>query len=171
MAREAVLGAGHAADVGVLYEEIRDNVYRYLVASGIRAPAAQEFTQEAFLRLHAALLNGSTVANPRAWIFTVAHNLAVNSHRRPQESAPADDLDRIASATGDNPEARLLRAERLARVHRAFEDLSPQQRQCLSLRAEGFQYKEIAGITGLGVSTVGEFLRRAMVKLKEKLHD
>jgi RNA polymerase sigma-70 factor (ECF subfamily) len=161
--------AGQTERVAELYEELRDDVYRYLAATGIQPQTSQELTQDAFLRLHAALLDGNTITNPRAWIFTVARNLAVNSRRRPEPGGSGEEVDLVSTAEGDNPEAQVLRAERMARVHRAFAGLSPQQRQCLSLRAEGFQYKEIAGMMGLAVPTVGEFLRRGIVKLKDAL--
>jgi RNA polymerase sigma-70 factor (ECF subfamily) len=173
MAENAVLPAtaDHARRVTELYRESREELYRYLVATGIRPHLAQEFTQETFLRLHNALMQGSAIENPRAWAFAVAHNLAVNSLRRADEQDLTDDWEIAAPAEGHNPELLLLRTERMQRVHRAFVSLSRQQRVCLSLRAEGFQYKQIARMTGLGVSTVGEFLRRAIVRLKEALRD
>jgi RNA polymerase sigma-70 factor (ECF subfamily) len=173
MAEKAVLQikADRAARVTELYRELREDLYRYLVATGIRPHAAQEFTQETFLRLHVAFEEGNALENPRAWAFAVAHNLAVNSRRRENEQDLNGNVEVASTAEGDNPELLLLRTERMRRVQRAFVSLSRQQRVCLSLRAEGFQYKEIAGMTGLGVSTVGEFLRRAMARLKETLRD
>ena len=173
MAGQATLDGrtDQAKRVAELYCELREDIYRHLVANGIRAHVAQELAQEAFLRLHSALLKGVEIANPRAWVFTVAHNLAVNNLRRRQEHGLADGIEPVSTAEGDNPEAVLLRSERMARIDRAFVLLSRQQRLCLSLRAEGFQYKQIAGMTGLGVSTVGEFLRRAISKLRDALHD
>jgi RNA polymerase sigma-70 factor (ECF subfamily) len=161
----------HAERVAELYSELRNDLYRHLVANGARPQVAQDLAQEAFLRLHAALLDGTEVLNPRAWVFTVAHNLAANHRRRPAEHDLPDEINLASTSEGDNPEAVLLQSERMARIDRAFVQLSRQQRLCLSLRAEGFQYKQIAGMTGLGVSTVGEFLRRAICRLREALGD
>ena len=55
--------------------------------------------------------------------------------------------------------------EWLARVQQALALLSPQEKQCLHLRAEGFRYREIGEILGLSQWTVVEFLRRALRKL------
>src|SRR6476646_7560579 len=111
MAREEALlaQAEHSERVAELYEELRDDVYRYLVATGMRPQAAQELTQEAFLRLHATLLEGNSISSPRAWIFTVARNLAVNSRRRPAPSGSGDEIALVSTAEGDNPEIQLLR--------------------------------------------------------------
>jgi RNA polymerase sigma-70 factor (ECF subfamily) len=54
----------------------------------------------------------------------------------------------------------------MLRFHRAVENLSEQQRRCLHLRLEGLRYPEIAATLGISASAVGEFLRRAIVRLK-----
>src|SRR5579863_3326059 len=65
-----------------LYEEARDDVFRYLLTLGIRPAQAQEATQEVFLRLFASLQKGEQIDNPRAWIFRVAHNHGVTLRGR-----------------------------------------------------------------------------------------
>lgn len=69
-----------------------------------------------------------------------------------------------------SPEAALLDRERRERLEKAVSELSPQQRSCLHLRAEGFSYREIAGILGVSTPTVGEFLRRAVERLRKLCH-
>jgi len=60
----------------------------------------------------------------------------------------------------------MVERERLARFHRAVQNLSDQQRRCLFLRMEGLRYPEIAAALGISASSVGEFLRRAMDRLR-----
>ena len=60
--------------VARLFEEARDDVYRYLLLIGLLPPQAQEATQEVFLRLYTTLLKGVEIENTRGWIFRVAHN-------------------------------------------------------------------------------------------------
>ena len=57
--------------------------------------------------------------------------------------------------------------ERMVRFHRAVENLSDQQRRCLRLRLEGLRYPDIAAVLGISSSAVGEFLRRAIAKLRK----
>ncbi len=64
-----------------------------------------------------------------------------------------------------DPEKLLLHQERLDRLHMAVLNLTPLQRQCLHLRAEGLRYREVAELLGLSVSTVVDAVRRATVKL------
>jgi RNA polymerase sigma-70 factor (ECF subfamily) len=51
------------------------------------------------------------------------------------------------------------------------ENLSEQQRRCLHLRLEGLRYPEIAAVLGISASAVGEFLRRAIVRLRKVIHE
>ena len=67
----------------------------------------------------------------------------------------------------ETPESELIERERMARFHSAVDGLSEQQRRCLFLRLEGLRYPEIGSTLGISASAVGEFLRRAMVRLKK----
>jgi hypothetical protein len=63
------------------YRENRDSIYRYLISLGTNPSEAQDLTQETFLRLYIALRNRKQIENIRAWLFTVASNLAMNQKR------------------------------------------------------------------------------------------
>jgi RNA polymerase sigma-70 factor (ECF subfamily) len=157
--------------VSQAYEENRDAIYRYLVALGTRPSVAQDLTQELFLKLYATIGKGKQIQNVRAWMFTVASNLALN-HLRAESYRPTltgEDIRRwleTQAQPGADPEKALLEQERVVALQEAISTLSPQQRVCLHLRAEGFRYREIAKILGVTVPTVAEFLRRAISKLR-----
>src|SRR6202051_1558952 len=76
--------------VAQLFEEARDDVYRYLLSLGLYPPQAQEGTQEVFLRLYTTLKKGEEIQNPRGWIFRVAHNLGLKIRARQSSQAPFD---------------------------------------------------------------------------------
>jgi len=168
MIRQERNAAALRDEVGRLFEEARDDVYRYLLTLGLHPPRAQEAVQEVFLRLYAALRKGEKLDNPRAWVFRVAHNLGLKIRARQNSEAPFDPQwgEQHAGPSG-NPESELLERERMSRFHSAVEGLSEQQRRCLFLRMEGLRYPEIGSALGISASTVGEFLRRAMERLKK----
>ena len=155
-------------EVAQLFEEARDDVYRYLLTLGLYPHEAQEAAQEVFLRLYAALKKGELIRNRRAWIFRVAHNfgLKVRAQQKGEEPFDRNLESRLAGSTAD-PEQSLLERERALRFHGAIEALSEQQRRCLYLRLEGLRYPEIGSALGISPSAVGEFLRRAIVRLKK----
>jgi RNA polymerase sigma-70 factor, ECF subfamily len=154
--------------VAKLFEEARDDVYRYLLTLGLHPPSAQEAVQEVFLRLYTALKNGEDIQNPRGWVFRVAHNYGLKQRERQLSEAPFEpDSDlRLASRTED-PELGLIEREKMTRFHRAVEGLSEQQKRCLFLRMEGLRYPEIGAVLGISPSAVGEFLRRATLRLRK----
>ena len=153
--------------VATLFVESRQDVYRYLLTLGLHPPRAQEAVQEVFLRLYAELKKGEVIENPRGWIFRVAHNHGLKVRARQVSEEPFDPaLENRLLAAEEDPERSLLERERMARFHRAVEGLSEQQKRCLFLRLEGLKYPEIGSALGISASAVGEFLRRAISRLR-----
>lgn len=172
------MGRANSLDeaVSAIFVAMRDSIYRYLLGSTDNPGEAEDMTQEVFLRLHAALDARLRIENLRAWLFRVAHNLAVDSQRRRERTGAG--FVQGGWAEGGEPadpaqstEERLLADERTARIEAALCRLSPQERHCLELRAEGLRYREIAQILGVGISTVQTFLERAVRKLESSIHD
>jgi RNA polymerase sigma-70 factor (ECF subfamily) len=166
--RQERTGATLQDQVSRLFEEARDDVYRYLLTLGLHPPRAQEAAQEVFLRLYTTLRKGEEIQNPRAWIFRVAHNLGLKIRARQNSEEPYDpEIGGRFAAQQQSAESELIERERMTRFHNAVEGLSEQQRRCLFLRLEGLRYPEIGSALGISASAVGEFLRRAMVRLKK----
>lgn len=159
-----------------LFNQLSKPVYRYGLSLGLPASAADEITQETFLRLFQHLARKGREDNLRGWIFRVAHNLAMDfiTANRHFADGSIDDwpllLDSLQSRSL-GPEEALLEKERMRRVHDAMKLLSSQQRECLALRSEGFRYREIAEIMEISVHTVAEHLQRAMQKLSRELSE
>ena len=168
MVRQERAASALQDEVARLFLETREDVYRYLLTLGIHPPQAQEGAQEVFLRLYATLKKGEKIQNPRAWIFRVAHNLGLQIRVRQNSQAPfeADFESQLAVSTPD-PEQSLLDREKALLFHREIGNLSDQQRRCLFLRLEGLRYPEIGSVLGISASAVGEFLRRAIVRLRK----
>ncbi len=159
-------------EVAQLFEEMREGVFRYVLSLGLHPPQAQEATQEVFLRLYTALKRSEPIQNRRAWVVRVAHNLALKLRAQQSASTPFDpQLEAKVADPELNPEQSLLERERMVRFHHAMENLSEQQRRCLHLRLEGLRYPEIAAVLGISASAVGEFLRRAIVRLRKAAHE
>ncbi len=151
-----------------LFADTRDDLYRYLLTLGVQPPKAQESVQEVFLRLYTTLKKGEKIENLRGWVFRVAHNVGLKVRaRQASEEAFAPEVGIRLTRPTLNPERDLLERERMLRFHSAVEGLSEQQKRCLFLRLEGLRYPEIASTLGISASAVGEFLRRALARLKK----
>ena len=156
------------------FEQLREPIFRYLTATfGGETSQAEEITQDAFLQLYRALNDKQAIQNVRAWVFRVAHNLAIDRIRSQKFIAPLDDEDWIKLQnslveTGLNPEQSLLQKEKLNRLRLAIGRLTLIERECLNLRTKGFRYREIGEILEIGTTTVSDTLGRVIEKLAKE---
>lgn len=155
--------------IGALYEELRMDVYRYVLTLGLPPHMAQDVTQDSFVGLFETCCRGAMVQNPRAWLLRVAHNLAVNAITA--KDFAVTELDVAHAVTTGTAEDRLIENERRTRFRAEISRLSTQQKACLELRAQGLRYREIAEIVGISISAVGEFLRRAISRMRVALDE
>lgn len=162
---------GYQEQVTRAFEDSRDDVYRYLLTFGLPPPQAQEAAQEVFLRLHVALEKGEVIQNTRAWIFRVAHNLGIDMRSKDQLLPIEPEIERGLRDTTRGIELDLIERERMAQLSRAWKTLSAQQQRCLYLRAEGLRYREIAEAMGISISSVREFLSRAVSRLERAVYE
>ena len=166
--------ADAAAEVVRLFDELRAGLFRYLRWRGSTAEEADDAIQETFLRLYTHLSAGGSRENLRAWVFRVAGNLVRDDRKsgRRRFSQPLD-AECVASNSwtdpGAGPEQQAISEECTRRLHAAIGRLPVLERECLALRGEGFRYREIGGILGIGTSTVADVLRRAFDALAREL--
>ena len=158
-----------ACEVTALYRELHKPLLRYLVCLGLSNDEAQDVVQDVFLSLHRHISAGGAQDNIRGWVFRVAHNQARNRqgsyHRRFGEPL---DMEAQAPVDLSTPERRLLEKERFRKLEEAIRLLTDAERDCLLLRASGLRYREIGEALGMGTSTVGDTVERAIKKLTEK---
>jgi RNA polymerase sigma-70 factor (ECF subfamily) len=157
------------------FEEHYEALCRFLRYSGADEAMAEDFAQEAFLRLHRHLAEGRPEQNIRAWLFRVAYRLWIDRLREGKREAPAADdawelWSRVLRDPAPGAERELLARERREWLRAAVLGLSQVERQALHLRADGLQYREIAEVLGLGYWPVVEAVRRALDILGEEAH-
>lgn len=154
-----------------LYYLLKPSLHAYLYYLGINNDQAEDVIQDTFLRLVSCRFDPRREDNLRAWIFRVARNLSMDVHRAQRRwSRSSDDephsaiRERIDPAP--SPEQQILLEERMRRFEQTFAQLTPKQRQCVLLRAEGLRYREIAITLGVSVQRVGELMQRSIVLLE-----
>jgi RNA polymerase sigma-70 factor (ECF subfamily) len=161
-------GERQRQEVAALYVSSREGVVRFLIASGLDPDKAEEAAQEAFLRLYGALRDGETIQQPKAWVYKVARNVAINTRKRGAgESAFSEALEATVASAELSVEARLIDRELAESFREAMKHLSKRQRVCLELRAQGLRFAEIADVLGIQISTAAEYVRRGIEELKK----
>jgi RNA polymerase sigma-70 factor, ECF subfamily len=107
-------------------------------------------------------------SNLRAWLFTILHNLYVNSVRRGARESinvPLEDVEPVLMERPAQGGGLTLRD-----LGRAMTRLTEEQRQVLLLVGlEGMSYDEVAGILGVPVGTVRSRLSRGREELRHML--
>lgn len=151
-----------SVDWSVVYRETYSDLVRFLHHKVWDADRAQDLAQEVFVR---AL--DQEPENPRAWLFTVAANLARDEARSAIRRRRHLQLIKteVEIAQPAQPDAQLERAQQERAVRRALEALSERDREVLLLWDAGLSYEEIAAQTGLAVKAIGTTLARARKRL------
>jgi len=152
-----------------LFDRFRRPLLRYLMSWQIVPAEAEEIVQETFVLLFQHLRRGKSRENLPAWLFSVAHRLALKHHARARRKADrfADDpaFEQAADTAFPGPYERLELLERRERLMAAVGRMSERDQRCLSLRAEGLRYRDIAGALGISLGSVANSLERAIARL------
>lgn len=149
-------------EVVSLFDQLRERLLRYILSLGLSAPDGEEIVQEVFLALFRHLQRGKPRHNLRAWVFQVAHNLALKARNRQSRVEY-----REASGLVDrelNPEDQLAQNQRHVQLQAVLRALPEQDRRCLVLRAEGLTYREIAQVLDLSLGAVSISLARSLAR-------
>jgi len=157
-------------EVILLFDELRSRLLRYLLAFGLPSPDGEEVIQDVFLALFQHLRSGRSRENLRGWIFRVAHNLGLKRRmaKSREASSAAGNLEFLAANRVDpaeNPEEQFLTSQRRERLQAVLRALPEQDQWCLSLRAEGLRYREIASVLDMSLGSVAASLGRSLARL------
>lgn len=144
-----------------IYEDMKKPVYTVSLRIVQSKEAAEDITQEVFVRLFTSPPD-SSVRDPRAWIFRMARNLSIDALRRKQSS----DIDGEEIPTDDTTDGAVLRMD----IESAIARLSPVEREIVTLRLNfDMNFSEIARITGLSLSASYRKYCKAIKALREML--
>jgi RNA polymerase sigma factor (sigma-70 family) len=158
--------ATEAFDFDALYRDARDDVFAYAATLMRDRAAAEDVTAMAFERAYKKRSRfNARRGSPRAWLFGIARNAALDELRRHKRAAQAQIPGPIQQPGPD--EAAELAAERDA-VRAALSTLPAKDRELIALKYHAdLSNAEIAEIIGVSATNAGTLLHRAMTKLRE----
>lgn len=175
----ARVAEGDVEALGTLYDRYQRGVYALCARVTRDNGAAEEVTQEVFVRLW----RGAGSFEPArgrvtAWLLGIAHNLALNEMRR-RQSRPviAYDADWALSTAGvadtdraGDPAMAVWLRERAVAIRQALRQLPDAQRQAISMAFfDGLTQAEIAAATGDPLGTIKSRIRIGMQRLRDLL--
>jgi RNA polymerase sigma-70 factor (ECF subfamily) len=134
--------------------------------------AADEATQETFVRAHTRLETLRAGDRLLPWLFGIARNVFYEElrARRRHLRALGDDGGPEEADDAPSPEGMLLGAEADAQLEEAMRALGEDRRAALVLRIDhGLDYDEIATVMGWPLSKVKNEIHRARLTLRTRL--
>lgn len=145
--------------------------------------AAEDLTQEAFLKAFESLGQFRGQSGFYTWLYRIATNLALSYRRTERRQlnvgtgcewddlpAQAARLHRAVKDDPDQPAEVCERDETRKLVWQAIQELDDEHRAVVVLRdMEGLDYAEVAEVLGVPAGTVKSRLHRARMTIREKL--
>ncbi len=157
-----------------LVERYQRPVYNLCLRMLTAPQAAEDATQDAFIAAYRAL-DSFRGGSFRAWLFRIATNACYDELRR-RRSRPILSLDEPQGAEqlpldlphpGPTLEEHAQRLELARYLQEALDALPVDQRLAIVLcDIQGFDYSEIAEITGASLGTVKSRIARARLRLR-----
>ena len=168
----AGLGAGDA-DLAIAFVRRFQRVVYGVALTVTRDPVtAEDVAQQAFESAwrHAQVYD-SRRGSVRAWLTTIAHNLAIDVLRA-RTSAPVDpaDLPALLTAVTDTPERMVVARDSAAGLRRALAQLPGTQARAVAMAGiYGMTARQIAVTEGIPLGTAKTRIRDGMLKLRAAL--
>jgi RNA polymerase sigma-70 factor, ECF subfamily len=148
-----------------------DRIYSYLHVSVGNRHDAEDLTTQTFLKMLESIGRFRWQSAPfSAWLFRIAHNLAMDHFRanrrwQPEEEVPEPDADESTSA-----EAGAFESIGRKSMLELIEDLSGEQQQVLTLKfVFNFSNAEAATILGKTEGAIKSLQHRALVSLQKQI--
>ncbi|MCA8919353.1 MAG: RNA polymerase sigma factor [Planctomycetes bacterium] len=164
------LADGDDAALEAILDAYQDAVVRFARTVTRDANTAHDAAQEAFIRLwrNPKSFSGGSL---RAWLFTVARNVALNEFRSTRRRTAR--IEKAAQPPQPpTAVARASDAERLKQVREFIDTLPEQERSAITLfAAEGLTQQEVADVLGTSAGAVKQAVLSARSKLRERFGD
>lgn len=150
-----------------LFDAHYHRLHRYLNRLSGDPDLAADIVQEAYIKLYE---RGALPDAPVSWLITVATNLYRNVYTTRARRNRLLEVVPEAKTYADRPVLPVYEvdsADVARRVRAALDRMPEREKQMLLLRAEGYDYREIAGALDLRVTSVGTLLSRAKRLFRE----
>jgi RNA polymerase sigma-70 factor (ECF subfamily) len=158
-------------DAEALWSDYRKAISRTLASYENDQHSREDLAHNVFLAILASMPRIRAAENPKAYVFRIAHNVAVDHVAKELRRNWITLPDEILDADGD-PESEFSVIQERTRLLRAIQRLRLPYRQVMVLLMEGFKYSEIEDVLGISSGTVRIRVMRAKQRLQDLLgHD
>ncbi len=162
---------GDRAALEELYLLHFDRIYSYLHMSLGNRHDAEDLTTQTFLKMLESIGRFKWQSAPfSAWLFRIAHNLAMDHFRANRRWQPEEEVPEPAPPEESSAEAEAMHAIGRQSMLELIEDLSSEQQQVLALKfVFNFSNGEAATILGKTEGAIKSLQHRALVSLQKQI--
>ncbi len=148
-----------------------DRIYSYLHMSVGNRSDAEDLTTQTFLKMLESIKRFRWGSAPfSAWLFRIAHNLAIDHFRASRRWQPEEEVPDPPGDEEPSAEAQALQSIGRQSMLELIENLSHEQQQVLTLKfVFNFPNGEVATILGKTEGAIKSLQHRALVSLQKKI--
>ena len=148
-----------------------DRIYSYLHMSVGNRHDAEDLTTQTFLKMLESIGRFRWRAAPfSAWLFRIAHNLAMDHFRATKRWQPEEEVREPEGAEESSAEEHALESIGRQSMLELIENLSPEQQQVLTLKfVFNFSNGEAATILDKSEGAVKSLQHRALASLQKQV--
>jgi RNA polymerase sigma-70 factor (ECF subfamily) len=163
--------AGERDALEELYLLHFDRIYSYLHMSVGNRHDAEDLTTQTFLKMLEAIGRFRWQSAPfSAWLFRIAHNLAMDHFRARRRWQPEEEVPEPPGSEEPSAEAQAMQSIGRESMLRMIESLSPEQQQVLTLKfVFNFSNGEVATILDKSEGAIKSLQHRALASLQKKI--
>ncbi len=162
---------GDRAALAELYLIHFDRIYGYLQVSVGNRHDAEHLTTQTFVRMLESIGRFRWQSVPfSAWLFRIAHNLAIDHFRSGKRWQPLAEVPEPQPDEATSAETGALESIGRKSMRELVEGLSPEQQQVLTLKLVfNFANAEVAIILGKTEGAIKSLQHRALVSLEKQI--
>jgi RNA polymerase sigma-70 factor, ECF subfamily len=148
-----------------------DRIYSYLHMSVGNRHDAEDLTTQTFVKMLESIKRFRWRSAPfSAWLFRIAHNLAMDHFRASRRWQPEEDVPEPPGEQEPSAETQALHAIGRQSMLELIEKLSHEQQQVLTLKfVFNFPNGEVATILGKTEGAIKSLQHRALVSLQKQI--
>src|SRR5438876_4941351 len=148
-----------------------DRVYSYLHMSVGNRHDAEDLTTQTFLKMLESITRFRWQSAPfSAWLFRIAHNLAMDHFRATRRWQPEEEIPEPPGEAEPSAELAALQSIGRQTMLELIEDLSQEQKQVLTLKfVFNLPNAEVATVLGKTEGAIKSLQHRALVSLQKQI--
>lgn len=160
--------AGNKQAYAHIINKYKNPLYATILRMTTNPQDAQDFVQDAFLKVYRQLDKYKETGSFSSWLYRVAINHCMDEFRKKRYQSTQVEIGEEQVIDSNHPEVVFLKKERHRQLERLLATLPEDERLILLLRyANELSYDEISELTDVPLSTVRNKLHRAKKKMRD----